>query len=117
MDKAEVLLRRYRPTGPPPGLRARCVMTPAVRTWPWAVACAAVLALAVTVQVLIGGLTARLTPSDDLAGERAAIEDLAAMLGRDEDARRFAEFAVRELRLRAEISTLPENAFAPGRNR
>ena len=34
----EDLLRRYRPAGPPPDLRARIVAGPAPvpRTWPWA---------------------------------------------------------------------------------
>jgi hypothetical protein len=42
----EDLLRRYRPLGPPPELRARiaAAAAPAPRTWPWAAAAAALLA-------------------------------------------------------------------------
>ena len=41
-------LRRYRPAGPPPRLRARVVQVQsAARTWPWAVAAAALLALSI----------------------------------------------------------------------
>ena len=41
-------LRRYRPVGPPPRLRGRVVQVkPAARTWPWAVAAAALLVLSV----------------------------------------------------------------------
>jgi hypothetical protein len=45
-------LRRYRPAGPPPRLRGRVVqVTPAARTWPWAVAAAALLALSIALNV------------------------------------------------------------------
>jgi hypothetical protein len=41
-------LNRYRPVGPPPRLRDRVVQVkPPARTWPWAVAAAALLALSV----------------------------------------------------------------------
>jgi hypothetical protein len=41
-------LRRYRPAGPPPRLRGRVIQVkPAARTWPWAVATAALLVLSV----------------------------------------------------------------------
>lgn len=42
----EDLLRRYRPVGPPPELRARIAAAAAAapRTWPWAAAAAALLA-------------------------------------------------------------------------
>jgi hypothetical protein len=47
------LLRRYRPAGPPPELRARVVgaTTPAGRTWPWVAAAAVLLAATVGLQV------------------------------------------------------------------
>lgn len=38
----EALLARYRPSGPPPGLRDR-VVVPRRRTWPWVAAAAALL--------------------------------------------------------------------------
>ena len=46
----EAALRRYRPAGPGPGLRAR-VLNPSPRvprTWPWAVAAAALLTMALS---------------------------------------------------------------------
>lgn len=47
------LLRRYRPTGPPPDLRARVLAgtVPAGRTWPWVAAAAVLLAATVGLQV------------------------------------------------------------------
>lgn len=49
----EDLLRRYRPAGPPPDLRARIVAGPAPvpRTWPWAAAAAALLAMVCVTQL------------------------------------------------------------------
>lgn len=50
MKDDEILdpLRRYRPVGPPPRLRGRVVQAkPAARTWPWAVAAAALLAFSI----------------------------------------------------------------------
>ena len=41
-------LRRYRPAGPPARLRGRVIQVkPAARTWPWAIAAAALLVLSV----------------------------------------------------------------------
>jgi hypothetical protein len=46
------LLRRYRPAAPPPDLRDRITVPIAVRrTWPWAVAAAALLLAACALQV------------------------------------------------------------------
>ena len=49
----EDLLRRYRPSGPPPELRARVLANEAAagRTWPWAAAAAALLAATMGLQV------------------------------------------------------------------
>ena len=49
----EDLLRRYRPAGPPPDLRARIMpgAVPVRRTWPWAVAAAALLATVCVTQL------------------------------------------------------------------
>jgi hypothetical protein len=45
-------LKRYRPIGPPERLRARVIQVKAAaRTWPWAVAAAALLALSVALNV------------------------------------------------------------------
>ncbi|MFP5378882.1 MAG: hypothetical protein ACLGHP_03890, partial [Vicinamibacteria bacterium] len=41
-DDVEALLARYRPSGPPPGLRDR-VVAPRPWTWPWVAAAAALL--------------------------------------------------------------------------
>ena len=47
------LLRRYRPSGPPPELRARVLSgaTPAGRAWPWVAAAAVLLAATVGLQL------------------------------------------------------------------
>lgn len=49
----DALLRRYRPAGPPPELRARVVASepPAVRAWPWAAAAAILLAAVCAMQL------------------------------------------------------------------
>lgn len=101
-EDVEARLRRYRPVAPPARLRDRCTSLARARTWPWAVACAAVLALAVTLQSLIHGLAEGRSLPTGAATEREAVNDLAEMLGGDAEAKRFAAAAVRELRVRAE---------------
>jgi len=61
----ESRLRRYRPAGPAPDLRERVLTrSPQVRrTWPWAVAAAALLAIAVGFGVAGGGLNGE-TPDE-----------------------------------------------------
>ena len=68
MEDDDILssLRRYRPVGPPPRLRSRVVQVkPPARTWPWAVAAAALLAVSIALNTgarKIDGDTALLVP-------------------------------------------------------
>ena len=71
-------LRRYRPAGPPAGLRGRVIQVkPAARTWPWAVAAAALLVLSVALNTgarQIDQRTALLVP--DVVPEADPLEAL-----------------------------------------
>lgn len=56
-EQLEDRLRQVRPAGPRPELRASIVAArPAARAWPWAVAAAGLLAVAVALQVSAGQL-------------------------------------------------------------
>lgn len=69
MEDDDILssVRRYRPVGPPPRLRSRVVQVKSpARTWPWAVAAAALLALSIALNTgarKIDGDTALLVPA------------------------------------------------------
>ena len=107
-EQLDDLLRRVRPAGPGAELRARIVGIGRVpRTWPWALAAAALLAVTVTGQFLAARTyreTARNTTPVENAG--ADLEALAAALGWDEGLLRHAElWAAEEQRL----AERPEN--------
>ncbi|MEO7273921.1 MAG: hypothetical protein ABI211_18135 [Vicinamibacterales bacterium] len=75
----EAALRRYRPAAQTSELRAR-VLTPATqarRTWPWAVAAAALLAIAVGFSAA-GGRVAP-APADESGAALARVTDPAAL--------------------------------------
>jgi hypothetical protein len=64
-QEIEVLLRRYRPAGPRPDLRARILAdaAPVPRSWPWAAAAAALLAMVCFTHLLTGSLYERVGES------------------------------------------------------
>ena len=70
-DQMEDLLRRVRPVGPRPELRARIVAArrPAARAWPWVSAAAALLAITVALPRTNGQSPGRTLEST--SGERA----------------------------------------------
>ena len=75
----EAAMRRYRPAGPRSELRAR-VVTPRLgppRTWPWALAAAALLAIAVGFSAAGGSVGA--APADETTGALAGLTDPAAL--------------------------------------
>jgi hypothetical protein len=76
-------LRQVRPAGPPPGLRARVLgAADRRRTWPWALAAAAVLAVAMSLQAAAGRIYQRtgelVVPA---TGSVSELDALAAALG------------------------------------
>jgi hypothetical protein len=97
-EQVEDLLRRVGPVGPGPELRARIAGARRLRTWPWAVAAAALLVVTVTAQLstarthrATARLVAPLEPASDL-------EALNAALGGDELLLRQAELWTAEQR-------------------
>jgi hypothetical protein len=98
MDDLEDLLRRYRPVGSPPGLRARIVgaaRRPAPGPWTWipsAAAAAAALAFYLLAASARREMSAGLTKIDPYRD--ASIRALAADLGGDEEAGRVAAMLI-----------------------
>lgn len=93
----EARLRRYRPAGPPARLRDRCLaVPPQPRMWPWAVAAAALLMLAISLDSARAGMVrqAEIDMVPDPSTE--AVSQLTAALGGGDPARVLAEQAVYE---------------------
>ena len=62
-DQIENLLRRVRPAGPPPELRARILSaSPPRRAWPWLAAAGALLMMVVSLQSSAGQLRQQIQP-------------------------------------------------------
>ena len=103
MDDRQVedLLKRYRPSGPPESLRARCLAPSRQRrAWPWAVAAAALLVITFALE----GAAANAVAGADVVVSpdpmvRAVLE-LAEVLGGDAVAQRAAEEIIVEQMLR-----------------
>lgn len=99
MDDGKVreLLGRYRPVGPPDELRERALAaSPTQRTWPWAVAAAALLGVTLGVHAASNRALATVAkPADPFAAD-----GLAAAMGGTEEARRAAELIIQEQRFR-----------------
>jgi|tagenome__1003787_1003787.scaffolds.fasta_scaffold20776684_2 hypothetical protein len=75
-SELEALLNRYRPADPPGGLEDRLLEQPALvfrdpRTWPWAVAAAALLA--VTIGLHVAALAASSAGADPLDAQRVQV--------------------------------------------
>jgi hypothetical protein len=109
-------LRGYRPSGPGPALRERC-LRPALerRAWPWLAAAAAVLACTLATRAASSNAMSQagvqLAPID---GERA-VRELTERLGGDEWAGQLARRLVDEDRLRLESDgLLPRRDAGPG---
>ncbi|HEX6975263.1 MAG TPA: hypothetical protein VF147_12750 [Vicinamibacterales bacterium] len=113
MDNAEldVLLRRYRPVGPGPHLRARILRRARPgRLWPWVGAAAALLLSTIALHVGANRQAARLTAGVDPTA--VVFEDLTRRLGGDDAARRLAERIVLEQQIRDE-SPMPPTQGEP----
>lgn len=107
----EARLRRYRPAGPPPDLRARSVITPRVeRIWPWAAAAAVLLVSMVSLRGAARVETVALERRLGAASVETAIDDLSKVLGDTADARELATAMVLDdvLRDQDEMTTIAE---------
>ncbi len=106
-DETEQRLRRYRPVGPSPTLRARILAAPASplstslsseqRAWPWAVAAAAALLAIVVLHSASTGLEVRVDVRPRQDDREAIVESLGNARGDDADAdatRRLAALIV-----------------------
>jgi hypothetical protein len=97
-DKVRELLGRYRPVGPPRGLRERALAVPArpARAWPWAAAAAALLAVTLGLHAAadrsIAGVAMPMDP--------VSVDALTEMMGGDEEAQRAAQLIVAERLIR-----------------
>ena len=74
MDEQEIerLLRRHRPAASAPGLRERVLPPAAARTWPWAVAAAALLVLTVGLHNRTDAMPGMLIQRDESIRARVA---------------------------------------------
>lgn len=99
----EDLLRKYRPVGPPPRLRARILSAQnAPRVWPWASAAAALLASALALHFAVRHETAAADPRMATDPAVHVVENLTDMFGGDAAARRMAEFVLLQQQVRSE---------------
>ena len=90
----EGLLRKYRPVGPPPRLRAR-VLAPERRTWPRALAAAALLAITIASQVAARSSVSYVAmPAAGPLNFDARVSDLSNTLGGGEEGRQLAIWLV-----------------------
>jgi hypothetical protein len=87
----EALLKKYEPAPPPSALETRIFGAPVARTWPWAVAAAALLA--VTVGLHVSSTTAPVRTGEVLDTQR--VQTLADEIG-GPGARAMAEYIVRQ---------------------
>ena len=107
----ETLLRRYQPSGPPPGLRAR-IVAPAIdtgRTWPWLAVAAALLAATIGLHMSSSRLGRLIAPEGAFEEQAAAIAELGQSLGDDDEARQLAEQVIqqRDLQRTLEAGRIP----------
>jgi hypothetical protein len=112
-DQIEDLLRRVRPAGPPPRLRARIISArrPVPRAWPWVSAAAALLVLTVALPLYDGrGQQALASAPSAWDAERSLLTDL---FGGDREAERFADQIVSLNELRAGAVPTPPAAANP----
>jgi hypothetical protein len=99
----EATLRRYRPVGPPADLGAHVLA--ARRTWPWAAAAAALLAVALGARAAVDSVVARIPAVPDPTSQ--AIAELTERLGGDATARQAVELMLVEQQILRELSREP----------
>lgn len=97
-DEIEQMLRRYRPADPPTDLLSTIHhVRDDRRTWPWAVAAAALLAIALGMH---GGGAVNAGDNPSIEDARRQVAELSAALGDDPLARETATWLVRIERAR-----------------
>jgi hypothetical protein len=93
----ETLLRRYRPVGPPPALRERILRPGRSRgPWWWLGAAAALFAVVVGTQIVIGWEMSTLSATLATDADADAREALLDLLGDDESARQLTTLRLAE---------------------
>ena len=107
-EDLETLLRRYRPVGPPPELRARAVgRRSAFGDWAWLAAAAALAVVTVFLRTSEGNtLAASLQPIEE--PHAAIVRSLAASLESEEHAYVLAETIILQEQVRAAHAGTPE---------
>lgn len=97
-EDLERRLRRYEPVSPPASLRARIVggRTNRRRTWPWAAAAAALLAVTVWLASSAERVMQRIDGNVDVAASQRSVEveALAEMIEGSENPRALAEWMI-----------------------
>lgn len=103
---AEDLLRKYRPVGPRPGLRAR-ILAPERRAWPWAAAAAALVALTIALQSATRSTAVDVidVPMEPFEFD-ARVAYLTQIMGGGEDARRVAMLTVTDEEIRMRLAPI-----------
>jgi hypothetical protein len=104
----EDLLRKYRPVGPPPRLRARVVEGDAP-AWPWAAAAAALLLVALSFHLATSSLGLAESMQEPF-GVEARIAYIAERLGGSEAARETATWIVMEEEVRRALPAVSSAA-------
>jgi hypothetical protein len=101
-DKIRELLGRYQPAGPPSELRKRALAPSArsLRTWPWAVAAAALLAITLGVHAASNRAIATVAE----VAAPVSVDALTTAMGGGEEAQRAAQLIVTEQLIRNAMS-------------
>jgi hypothetical protein len=111
----EQLLRRYRPSGPPPNLRARALAAARdeKRVWPWAAAAAALLAATIGFHMGSHSLQMNMAIAAGPEEEEVSRQMLIEALGGDEAARQRADLMIAAQVVRS-LGSPPEEGVLPG---
>ena len=110
-EELETLLRRYRPVGPPPDLRARVIgRRPSTGDWAWLAAAAALAVVTVLLRTSASNAMLTALQTTDEAPQTAVVRALAASLDPEEHAGVLAETIILQEQVRAAHAGTPETS-------